>query len=73
MWAPVVVMLYALGGPSADVVGDEIYRTKEACQTAMAKMVPATLEPEDKTSFEQGYQQYMCVRISGSEMFQRAQ
>ncbi len=73
MWAPVVVMLYALGGPSADIVGDDIYKTKEACQAAMARAVPATLEQEDKTSFEQGYQQYMCIRITGAEVFQKAQ
>lgn len=73
MWAPVVVMLYALGGPSADIVGDQVYRTRDGCQAAVAKMVPAALEPEDKASFEQGYQQYMCVRITGADMFQKAQ
>ncbi|MCB5176463.1 MULTISPECIES: hypothetical protein [Microvirga] len=73
MWAPVVVMLYALNGPTALVVGDEIHKTKEACEAAVAKAVPDQLDQEGKASYEQGYRHFVCVRITGSDIFQKVQ
>jgi len=72
MWAPVAVMLYALNGPTAGVIGDEIHKTKEACQAAIAKAVPASLDQETKIAYEQGYRHFICVRITGADVFENA-
>ncbi|HZH51050.1 MAG TPA: hypothetical protein VEZ16_04125 [Microvirga sp.] len=72
MWAPVALMLYALNGPTAAVVGDEIHKTKEACEAAIAKAVPAELDAETRTAYEQGYRHFVCIRITGADVFQNA-
>jgi len=64
MWAAVVVMLGLLTGPEALPITEAgTFSSEAACQAAIAKAVPATLDAETRAAFERGERRYVCVRV----------
>ena len=63
-WAIVVVMLHGLSGPQTFVITDAgTFASKTACQAKIAAAVPSTLTPANKQEWQDGYRQYLCVRV----------
>ena len=64
MWVAVVVMLGLLTGPEAIPITEAgTFTSEAACQAAIARAVPATLDPEARAGFERGERRYVCVKV----------
>ncbi len=64
MWAAVVVMLGFLTGPEAIPITEAgTFTSEAACQAAIARAVPATLDAESRAGFERGERRYVCVKV----------
>lgn len=66
MWAIVVVTLGLLTGPQTFVVTDAgTFPDKAKCETAMSEGLRTGLDndPELKAAYQDGYRQYVCVRV----------
>lgn len=69
MWNIIVVLSGLLTGPEAYAVTDAgIFKTEENCKAAIAEAVGSKLDGEAKQQYEEGYRQFVCVRIQGTGM-----
>ncbi|MEJ0026068.1 MAG: hypothetical protein WDN01_08585 [Rhizomicrobium sp.] len=66
MWTIAIVLVGMLTGPQVFVVPEAgTFKDKAACQAGIAASVPAKLEPGAKKEWQDGYRQYVCVRVHG--------
>ncbi|HQS11413.1 MAG: hypothetical protein B7X99_15725 [Rhizobiales bacterium 17-65-6] len=73
MWAIAVILLSALSGPEAHVVTKAgLFTSEDSCKAGLAAGVPARLEGEAVQQFKDGYRRFVCVRVGGADLFQRA-
>ncbi|MFG1461507.1 hypothetical protein V5F77_01295 [Xanthobacter sp. DSM 24535] len=73
MWAVAVILLHALSGPDTHVVSQAgVFASEESCKAGLAVGVPSKLEGEALQQYKDGYRRYVCVRVGGADLFQRA-
>ncbi|MCE9648964.1 MAG: hypothetical protein K8R18_04980 [Parvibaculum sp.] len=68
MWVIVVVLVGFITGPEIHAITDAgTFETKSACEDAMKTGVETQLDAKSKPEYEEGYRQYVCVRIQGAD------
>lgn len=65
IWAIAVIVIGMLAGPQVRVATDQRFDSKATCEAGIAASVPAKLDAGAKREWEDGYRQYVCVRLRG--------
>lgn len=69
MWTIVAVLSGLLTGPEIYAITDAgIFKREDACKAAITEAVGSKLDAEIKQQYENGYRQFVCVRVHGAEM-----
>lgn len=64
LWAIVIIMLHGLNGPQSSVmINTGPFENRAACEAKIAESVPAKLDAKAKAEWEEGYRQFVCVRV----------
>lgn len=69
MWTIIAVLSGLLTGPESYAVTDAgLFKTEESCKAAITAAVDAKLDKETKQQYDDGYRQFVCVRVHGTDI-----